>query len=147
MGDIPFDAQRVVDELKAARREAAASAPRYWIPSESYDSAITSTPVSSVHLNDHLAWMHANWDLRDLLAPPRQSGLRGAVRWMVHRGVMAVFGPYFDRIQDYVGVNVRALDAVSKRVDDDLRVQLQLIEALRSEVIDFAHHVDERENG
>jgi hypothetical protein len=60
---------------------------------------------------------------------------------------MAVLGPYLDRLQDYLGVNVRAVDAVTRRVDEDQAAQLSLIEAVRADVIDFAYHVDEQANG
>jgi phage gp37-like protein len=57
---------------------------------------------------------------------------------------MAVMRPYFDRLQDYVGVNLRAIDAVARRVDDSSVAQLRMMGAVRADLIDFAHHVDER---
>ena len=147
MADIPLDAQRVVDELRAARRETAAAAPKNWTPSELFDSAITSAVRTPVRENAHLGWMHQHWDVRELLAPPRQKGVKGLVKRTIHRAVMAVFAPYFERMQDYMGVNVRAVEAVSRRTDDNFTAQLRVMEAVRSDVIDFAGHVDERGNG
>ncbi|HXY42597.1 MAG TPA: hypothetical protein VEH29_00260 [Acidimicrobiales bacterium] len=147
MGDIPVDAQRVVDKLRAARREAAAAAPKHWVPPDSFGQALMNLPRTPVHVNPDLNWMHHNWDLRELLAPPRRRGLRGAIHWAAHRVVMVVLGPYLDRLQHYLGVNVRAVDAVTRRVDDDRVAQLSLIEAVRADVIDLAYHVDERANG
>jgi hypothetical protein len=147
VGDIPLDAQRIVDELRASRRQASTSAPRYWIPSELFDPEITTSPRVPVQWNEHLGWMHQNWDLRELLAPPRQRGLEGFIRRLIHRAVMAVLAPYFARLQDYLGVNVRAVDLLSKSVDEDHTTQQRLIEAIRSDVVDFAHHVDELEHG
>jgi hypothetical protein len=59
---------------------------------------------------------------------------------------MAVLRPYFDRMQEFAGVSLRAIDTVAKRVDDDTAAQLRLMEAVRADLIDFAHHVDERVN-
>jgi hypothetical protein len=147
VADIPLDAQRVIDELRASRRHAGVAAPKSWAPSESFDSAIQHLPLAPVHLNEHLVWMHRNWDLRALLAPPPAKGVKGVVRRMAHRVVMAVLAPYFDRLQDYLGVNLRALDDVAKRVDDSSTAQLRLMGAVRADLIDFAYHVDERMNG
>jgi hypothetical protein len=144
MGDIPLDARRVVDELRSSRREAGAVAPKVWTPSQSFDSTIQHLNRAPVQLNEHLGWMHENWDMRAFLAPPPITGLRGLARRVAHRAVMAVLGPYLDRLQDYVGVNVRALDSVAKRTDDDSSAQLRLMGAVRADLIDFAHHVDER---
>jgi hypothetical protein len=146
MGDIPLDARRLVDELRSSRREVAAVAPKVWAPSESFDSTIHQLNRAPVQLNEHLRWMHENWDMRSLLAPPPASGLRGLARRAIHRAVMAVLRPYFDRMQEFAGVSLRAIDTVAKRVDDDTAAQLRLMEAVRADLIDFAHHVDERVN-
>ncbi|MDA8266134.1 MAG: hypothetical protein M0T79_12480 [Actinomycetota bacterium] len=146
MGEIPLDARRIVDELRSSRREVGTVAPKVWAPSESFDSTIAQLNRVPVHLNDHLGWMHQNWDLRALLAPPPAKGAKGIARRLAHRAVMAVLGPYFDRLQDYLGVNVRALDAVAKRTDEESVAQLRLMGAVRADLIDFAHHVDERVN-
>ncbi|MGD0081834.1 MAG: hypothetical protein ABSD78_01400 [Acidimicrobiales bacterium] len=147
MADIPLDAQRVVDELRTSRREAGTVAPKCWAPSESFDSTIQHLARPPVHLNDHLGWMHDNWDLRAMLAPPRGPGVRGLTHRVIHRVVMVVLGPYLDRLQDYLGVNVRALDDVARRADDNSAAQLRLVGAVRADLIDFAHHIDERLDG
>ena len=143
MGDIPLDARRVVDELRSSRRDGAA-APKVWTPSESFDASMKQLERPPIVLNEHLRWMHENWDMRALLAPPPLVGVRGVVRRLVHRAIMAVMRPYFDRMQDYVGVNLRAIDAVARRVDDSSIAQLRMMGAVRADLIDFAHHVDER---
>ena len=143
MGDVPVDAQRVVDELRAARRQAGV-APRSWLPSASFDSTFDDALRPPVAANEHLGWLHANWDFRSLLAPPPAKGLKGLVKRVMHRLVMAVLAPYFERLQDYIGVSVRAVDTVSRRVDDQGATQVRLVGALRHDLIDFAHHVDER---
>ena len=147
MGNIPVDAQRVVDKLRATRREAAAAAPKHWVPPDSFGQAMMNVQRTPVHVNSDLNWMHHNWELRELLAPQRRRGVRGAAYWVAYRMVMAVLGPYLDKLQEYLGVNVRAVDAVSRRVDEDRAAELSVIEAVRSDVIDFAYHVDERANG
>lgn len=144
MGDIPLDARRVVDELRSSRREAGTMAPKVWTPSESFETTIRQVNQVPVQLSDHIAWLHQYWDMRALLAPPPATGLKGFARRLVHRAVMAVFGPYFDRLQDYMGVNVRALDVIAKRTDEDTVAQLRLLGTVRADLIDFAHHVDER---
>jgi hypothetical protein len=146
MGDIPLDARRVVDELRSSRREVGAVAPKVWTPSESFDATIQQMNRAPVQLSDHIGWMHENWDMRALLAPPPLVGIRGVVRRIVHRAIMAVMRPYFDRLQDYVGVNLRAIDAIARRVDDASVAQLRMMGAVRADLIDFAHHVDERVN-
>ncbi len=143
MGDIPLDARRVVDELRSSRRTFAATAPKSWAPSQSFDATLENMSRPPIHMNDHLAWMHQNWDMRALLAPPPAVGIKGVLRRMAHRTMMAVFAPYFERLQDYVGVNLRAIDALARRIDDDATTQLRMMGAVRADLIDFAHHVDE----
>ncbi|MHB1987707.1 MAG: hypothetical protein ACYCSF_06955 [Acidimicrobiales bacterium] len=146
MGELPLDAQHVLDELRTARL-AHGTTPRSWVPSQSFQSTFGEAIRPPVHLNQHLGWMHANWDLRELLAPPPARGARGFARRMQHRLIMAVMGPYFARLQDYLGVNVRSMDAVSRRVDDVATNQLRMMGAIRHDMIDFAHHVDETVDG
>jgi len=121
-------------------------APKVWTPSESFDASMKQLERPPIVLNEHLRWMHENWDMRRLLAPPPASGLRGLARRGIHRAVMAVLRPYFDRMQEFAGVSLRAIDTVAKRVDEDTAAQLSLMEAVRADLIDFAHHVDERVN-
>ena len=147
MGDIPLDARRVVDDLREARHAVGNTAPSSWVPSESFESTLHHAIQPPVHLNGHLNWMHHNCDLRALLAPPPSKGVKGFVRRLTHRLVMSVLGPYLDRLQDYLGVNTRAVDTVCRRVDDQLASQLRLLGAVRSDMIDLAHHVDERLDG
>jgi len=147
MGDIPFDARRVVDDLRTARKFAGTDAPSSWVPSDSFESTLQNTIQPPVHLNPHLHWMHENWDLRSLLAPPPARGVKGLVKRVTHRLVMVVLGPYFDRLQDYVGVNTRAVDTIARRLDDELSAQLRLLGAVRADMIDLAHHLDERLDG
>ena len=147
MGEVPLDARRVVEELRAARRKAASSAPRSWLPSDSFESTLSSTLRPPAHLNEHLQWLHHSWDLRALLAPRPARGMKGLARRLAHRAVMAVLGPYLDRLQDYLGVNVRAIDTIAKRVDDATIAQQRLLGAVRADLVDFARHVDERLDG
>ena len=143
MGDIPVDAQHVVDDLRAAR-QVSQVAPRSWIPSESFEGTLAEAIRPPVHTNADLHWMHTNWDVASLLAPPPGKGIKGGVRRLQHRLIMAVLAPYFSRLQDYLGVNTRAVDAVSRRVDDVATSQLRMIGAVRHDMIDFAHHIVER---
>ncbi|MGO9197574.1 MAG: hypothetical protein ACLQK4_10675 [Acidimicrobiales bacterium] len=146
MGDIPVDAQQVVDELRLAR-QARRVPPRSWIPSESFEGTLAEAIRPPVHTNEHLVWLHGNWDLDALLAPPPERGVKGLVKRLQHRLIMAVLAPYFSRLQDYLGVNTRAIDVVSRRVDDVATNQLRMIGAVRHDMIDFAHHIDERIDG
>jgi hypothetical protein len=146
MADLSVDARRVVDELISARR-AAGMSPGSWSPSASFEGVLIEATQPLVHENQHLEWMHRNWDLASLLAPPPARGVKGIVRRVMHRLVMAVLAPYFARLQDYLGVNVRAVDAVSKRVDQIGTNQLRLIGAVRHDMIDFAHNIDKRLDG
>lgn len=146
MADLPVDARRVVEELRAVRR-AQGVAPHGWVPSESFDGALSEVILPPVHENEHLGWMHKNWDLAALLAPPPARGLKGAVRRLQHRLIMAVLGPYLSRLQDYLGVNARAVDVVSRRLDDVASSQLRTVAAVRHDMIDFAHYVDRRLDG
>ena len=127
MGDIPLDARRVVDDLRAARKVAGTDAPSSWVPSDSFESTLQNTIQPPVHLNPHLHWMHENWDLRSLLAPPPARGVKGLVKRVTHRLVMVVLGPYLDRLQDYVGVTETsrfgrsvAIRAMSAAVSDPI---------------------------
>lgn len=121
--------------------------PRSWVPSQSFEATLHVATQPLVHTSEHMAWMHANWDVSSALAPPAGGGAKGLVRRVLHRMVMAVIGPYVQRVQDYVAVNTRAMDTVSRRVDDQGVAQLRLIGAVRRDLIDFAHHVDQRIGG
>lgn len=91
--------------------------------------------------------MHKNWGLGTLLAPPRQRGLKGLMKRVAHPFVLAVLGRYFEGLQNYLAASLRALDAVAKRSDEDFKAQQKQLEAIRSDLVDFAHHLDERANG
>ena len=146
MADLPVDAQHIVDELRAIR-QAHDIPSRTWLPSESFEGTLAEAIRPPVHMNEHLGWLHANWDLGALLAPPPGRGVKGLVKRLQHRLIMVVLAPYLARLQDYLGVNVRAIDDVSRRVDDVASNQLRMIGAVRHDMIDFAHHVDERIDG
>ncbi|MGH9296970.1 MAG: hypothetical protein ACRDZP_03230 [Acidimicrobiales bacterium] len=143
MDGVPLDAQQIVDDLRAARRERGVTAQR-WVPSESFEATLGDAARRPVLLSYHLGWMHRNWDLRSALAPDQRKGVKGLVKRATHRLVMVVLGPYLDRLQDYVGVNVRALDELARRVDEQGAAQLRLLAAVRSDLIDFSRQVDQR---
>ncbi|MHB8245075.1 MAG: hypothetical protein ACYDGN_06905 [Acidimicrobiales bacterium] len=142
MGDLPVDAQQIVDELRAVRK-AHGAAPRSWTPSKSFDGYLAEPIRPPVHSNGHLAWMHKNWDIKVLLAPPPRRGVKGLVMRLQHKATMAVLRPYLLRLEDYLGVNTRAVDEVSRRVDELAERQQRMFCALRDDMIDFAHHVDD----
>lgn len=144
MEHLPLDARRVVDELRSAPRPSDAGGARTWIPSQSFDSMILDADRPPVHLNDHLNWLHKNWNLEQAIAPPPGGGLKGTVKRLVHRAVVAVLRPYLTQVQDCIGVTVRTLDVIARRVDEEAETQLRTIGAVRADLIDFAGHVDER---
>ncbi|HLI43953.1 MAG TPA: hypothetical protein VKU92_05730 [Acidimicrobiales bacterium] len=146
MAELPVDARHVVDELRAIRQSEGVS-PRGWAPSESFERVLSEAIRPPLHENEHLAWMHRNWDLGALLAPPPARGVRGVVRRLQHRLIMAVLAPYFSRLQEYLAVSTRAVDVASRRVDDVATNQLRMIGAVRHDMIDFAHYVDRRLDG
>ncbi len=88
--------------------------------------------------------MHHHWDLRAALAPPAGGGAKGLARRVAHRFIMAVLGGYLERLQDYLGVNVRALDAACKRADELAAAQRRTLGAVRVDMVDLAHHLEER---
>jgi len=61
----------------------------------------------------------------------------------VHRLVTATFAPYLERLQDYLGVNVRALQEVASRVDELEASQAALMAAVRADFVDLARHVED----
>ncbi len=146
MGELPGDARRVVDELRSA--PGLPDGPvRTWVPSESFEGTLADHLEPPVQTNGHLAWLHANWDFSALLEPPGGPGIRGALARVRHRAVMAVLGPYLERLRDYLGVNARAADELAVRVDALEAKQLRVLGAVRHDLVDFARHVDERLDG
>lgn len=146
MGDVPVDAQRIVDELRASRR-ATGVAPRGWNPSEVFADAAVEPSRTPVHLNEDLAFMHRNYHLGGQLAPPPARGVKGIVKKVLHRLVMAVLAPYFERLQEYLAANTRAVDSVSKRVDEVSAHEAHLSRAVKHDLVDLARYVDERTGG
>jgi hypothetical protein len=100
--------------------------------------------VSPVALNDHLTWLHANCELAQALAPPEGSGAKAWCKRLIHRAVLAVLAPYLVKVQDCIAVSVRAIDTVARRVDEQAATQLRALGAMRSDLIDFAAHLEER---
>ncbi len=68
----------VVDELRSAPRPLSGDGPRTWVPSASFDALLEDAEPSPVLLNDHLAWLHENSDLAQVLCPA--TGQRGEGR-------------------------------------------------------------------
>ncbi|MGA2530101.1 MAG: hypothetical protein ABSG36_13185, partial [Acidimicrobiales bacterium] len=89
-------------------------------------------------------WLQANADFAQALAPPEGNGLKAWVKRLVHRGVIAVLNPYLVKVQDSIAVTVRALEAVARRVDEQGAGQLRAVEAVRSDLVDFATQIEER---
>jgi hypothetical protein len=58
-----------------------------------------------------------------------------------------VLHPYLVKVQDCIAVTVRAVDAVARRVDEQAATQMRAIEAMRSDLVDFAGHLEERLDG
>lgn len=145
MGDLPVDAGRLVDELRSRRQ--ASVAPGTWAPSASFDATLADLSRTPVQLSEHLRFLHEHADMRAVLAPPAIRGRFGFARRLLHRAVMAVLRPYFDRMQEFGDENLRALDAIARRVDEDTNAQLRLLEAVRSDLVDFARHVDDQVHG
>ncbi len=144
MEQLPLDARSVVDELRSAPRPLSGALPRTWTPSRSFEALLEDANVRPVALNDHLVWLQQNWNLEEALAPPEDGGLKGWTKRLIHRAVLAVFRPYFVKVQDCIAVTVRALDTVARRVDDQAATQLRTIGAVRDDLVDFAQRVDER---
>jgi hypothetical protein len=144
MDHLPLDAREVVDELRSAPEPPSGHQPRSWVPSASFEPLITDAERPPVVLNEHLQWLHKNWNLEPLLAPPPGGGPRGWVKRVIHRAFTAVLRPYLMRLQDCVGVTVRTLDTIARRVDDQSALQLRSIGTVRSDLLDLARHVDER---
>src|ERR1700733_14603580 len=142
MGDIPADAEPVVDDPTAPRS--------IWAAPPAIVSATTdpeTAPARLLHLNDHLAWMHKHWDLRPLAGPPRDHGWKGGVKRLVHRLVTAIFGPYLERMQDSLGGNVRAVDVIARRVDDLETSQTTQLAEMRADLAGLARRLDEHTGG
>jgi hypothetical protein len=55
-----------------------------------------------------------------------------------------VLAPYLVKVQDCIAVSVRAIDTVARRVDEQAATQLRALGAMRSDLIDFAAHLEER---
>lgn len=144
MEPLPLDARNVVDELRSAPRPLSGALPRTWTPSQSFDALLEDADVQTVALNEHLLWLHQNWDLSKSLAPPGGGGAKGWTKRLIHRGVIAVLRPYLTEAQECIAVTVRAVDTVARRVDELAANQLRTIGAVRADLIDFAQHVDER---
>jgi hypothetical protein len=144
MEPLPLDARSVVDELRSAPRPLSAAQPRTWAPSHSFDSLLEDADLEPVASNEHLVWLHANWDLSKTLAPPQGGGVKGWTRRLIHRGVIAVLRPYLVEAQECIAVTLRAVDTVARRVDEQAATQLRTIAGVRADLVDFAQHVDER---
>jgi hypothetical protein len=108
---------------------------------------VTRLSRTPAHLDENLAWMHKNWGLGHKLVLPRERGLKGLMKRAVNPLVRAALAPYLEGLQNYLVVSLRALDAVARRSDEDFSAQQNQIDAVRSDLVDLARHVDERANG
>jgi hypothetical protein len=114
------------------------------VPSASFDALLEDAELSPVLLNPHLSWLRENCDLTQALAPPEGSGPKAWAKRLIHRAVLAALRPYLLKVQDCIAITVRAIETVARRVDDQAATQLRTIGAVRSDLVDFAAHVDER---
>jgi hypothetical protein len=144
MEHLPLDARGVVDELRSAHRPLSGDGPRTWVPSASFDALLADAEPSPVLLNDHLAWLHENSDLAQVLSPPPGNGVKAWAKRLVYRAVLAVLHPYLVKVQDCIAVTVRAVDAVARRVDEQAATQMRAIGTMRSDLVDLAGHLEER---
>ncbi len=147
MEDLPLDARSVVDELRSASRPLSGALPRTWMPSQSFGALLEDADVRPVTLDDNLVWLHDNCNLEKALAPPVGGGLKGWVKRLIHRAVLAVLRPYLTSVQECLAATLRAVEAVARRVDDQAATQLRTIGAVRADLVDFARGVDERLDG
>ncbi len=145
MGELPVDAGRLVDELRARRQ--AGVAVGTWAPTASFDAVLAEAHRSPLQLNEHLRWLREHSDMGALLAPPPLRSRFGITRRLLHRAVMAVLRPWFDRMQEFNAESLRALDAMAQRVDEETDARLRLLAAVRSDLVDFARHVDDQVHG
>ena len=147
MARVPLDARSIVDGLRSAPSPLSGRQPRTWVPSQSFADLLEDAGAEPVLLNEHLRWLHDNWNLEHTLEPPPGGGPKGWLRRSIHRAVMAVLRPHLTQVQECIAVMLRAVDTVARRVDDQAALQLRTIGALRSDLVDFAQHVDERLDG
>ncbi len=144
MEDLPLDARGVVDELRAAPRPLSSAQPRTWVPSQSFAALVEDADVRPVSLDDNLVWLHNNCNLEHALAQPLGGGLKGWVKRLIHRAVLAVLRPYLTGVQECLGATLRSVESVARRVDDQAATQLRTIGAVRADLVDFGRSVDER---
>jgi hypothetical protein len=117
------------------------------MPSQSFGALLEDADVRPVTLDDNLVWLHDNCNLEKALAPPVGGGLKGWVKRLIHRAVLAVLRPYLTSVQECLAATLRAVEAVARRVDDQAATQLRTIGAVRADLVDFARGVDERLDG
>jgi len=117
------------------------------VPSASFDALLEDAEPDPVRLNDHLAWLHENCNLDQVLAPPAGSGMRAWAKRLAYRAVLAVLNPYLVKVKDCIAVTVRAIDTVARRVDQQAASQMRSVAAMRSDLVDLARHVEDRLDG
>ena len=144
MEELPLDTRSLVDELRSASAPLTGPQPRTWVPSQSFASLLEDADAQPLVLNEHLAWLHQNWSLEQALAPPEGGGAKGLAKRVAHRVVVAAIHPYLAQLQERIAVTLRAVDSIARRVDQQAATQLRTIGAVRADLVDFAHHVDER---
>ena len=117
------------------------------MPSDSFDATIQDEPSTRAPQRPPRAGCTRTGTSAACWHRRRRGGSAAlADAWSTGR--MAVLGPYFDKMQEYLGVNLRAIDAVAQASRrGSAAAELRIIGAVRADLIDFAYHVDERANG
>jgi hypothetical protein len=145
-GEVPVDAQVVVEHLRSLAAAMPREHARTWLPQATFDALQIRADREPIHLNLALHHLHQRWNMDHARqVPPEEPGIKGRLRSFVLRSVARWLERYFTEEQEFRAALAQSIDAVAYRIDEvstsDFRALLDLV---RADMADLARHVDDR---
>lgn len=115
-----------------------------WRPRATLPAELWAERQKLANTSDPVLYLHRRWDLSGTYnsVPPAGSPAKTALRKFAWRVVRPCLDRYFKEEHDLLANLVRAVDLLSKRIDDLASNDQRLLGAVRTDLQDLARHLD-----